>query len=146
MLVYDITDASTFESIQTWIDIINENCDKNVLKILIGNKQDLKENRAVCYNEGKDYAEKNNMLFFEVSAKEGNNIEKIFNESGKVLLEGVKRGTYDIDDPSTGITCKNKKSKNKKLETVPQDKNSSNCCPKVVNIYNDNNSSLFKLK
>ena len=46
-LVYDITDRDSFEEIGSWIDEIDEYCDHNTVKILLGNKSDLEEKRAV---------------------------------------------------------------------------------------------------
>ena len=46
-LVYDITDRDSFEEIRSWIDEIDEYCDHNTVKILLGNKSDLEEKRAV---------------------------------------------------------------------------------------------------
>ena len=53
-------------------------CYKNILICLIGNKTDLEEKREVSYEEGKNFAEENNLLFFETSAKDGKNIQEIF--------------------------------------------------------------------
>ena len=53
-------------------------CYKNILICLIGNKIDLENKREVSYEEGKNFAEENELLFFETSAKEGNNIQEIF--------------------------------------------------------------------
>ena len=37
-----------------------------------------KDNREISYDDGLKFAKKNKMLFFETSAKNGNNIENIF--------------------------------------------------------------------
>ena len=50
-------------------------CYKDLLVCLIGNKIDLEDKRQVSYEDGKKFAEENDMLFFETSAKEGNNIQ-----------------------------------------------------------------------
>jgi Ras-related protein Rab-2A len=46
--------------------------------VLVGNKVDL-EKREVTYDEGKEFAMKNNMLFFETSAKNNTNIDEVKN-------------------------------------------------------------------
>lgn len=46
--------------------------------MLVGNKSDLEEQRVITKQKGLEYAEKNKIAFYEVSAKEGSNIELIF--------------------------------------------------------------------
>ena len=60
-------------NIETWINFIKQvNTDESLL-ILCGNKNDLE--RQINYKEGFELAQKNDMLFFETSAKTGNNID-----------------------------------------------------------------------
>jgi len=46
--------------------------------ILVGNKSDLEGEREVNREVAKNFAKENNLLFLETSAKNGTNIEKIF--------------------------------------------------------------------
>ena len=41
LLVYDITQRSSFESVEKWIKAIKEHADPNIVMILVGNKSDL---------------------------------------------------------------------------------------------------------
>ena len=43
---------------------------------LVGNKLDLEDKRQVSYEEGKNFADENDLLFFETSARDGNNIKE----------------------------------------------------------------------
>lgn len=76
--VYDTTDKSSFDNILYWINEVNIIAD-NYLGILIGNKIDKEYLRQVPTNMGKEFAEKNNLLFFEISALNNNNTILIFN-------------------------------------------------------------------
>ena len=78
-IVFDITNRKTFESIPKWIELIKSIEKKNIL-VLIGNKEDLKEKREVEKKEGEDLAKKNEIAYYELSAKKDNNndIKKIF--------------------------------------------------------------------
>ena len=76
--VYDITKKETLHNLDTWIHLTNENCSSNVINFLVGNKSDLEKEREVSKEEGEDYARKNNLIFLETSAKNNNNVEKLF--------------------------------------------------------------------
>jgi len=80
LLVYDVTRYSTFESINSkWLRDFKKYVKKEGVYILIGNKSDLTEQRAVTKERGKDIAEKIKAShFIETSAKLGENIEEAF--------------------------------------------------------------------
>ena len=113
LIVYDITEKESFNHIDSWITECKKIAPETALLVLIGNKNDLNENREVSYNEGLKLAEKNNMLFFETSAKNVENIEKIFKESVEYIFKNIKEGKYDLSDDACGIKiCKNEKNIN----------------------------------
>ena len=78
IIVYDITNLESFESVMNWIDQIKENAPENVKSILLGNKSDLEEKRKVTYQEGKDFATSNGMQFIETSAKTASKVQEAF--------------------------------------------------------------------
>jgi small GTP-binding protein len=79
LLIYDLTDKSSFLSIDKWISNLENNLDmKNVPIILVGNKNDKEDERKVSYEEGLKYAQKYNFQFFEMSAKSGENVKEAF--------------------------------------------------------------------
>ena len=69
LVVYDITDRDSFTNLTSWLIEIEKNASKNIKILLMGNNCDLEDKREVSYQEGKDFALKNNLLFFEASAK-----------------------------------------------------------------------------
>ena len=85
LVVYDITQESTFLKVEQFVKDLREKSDKNVYMILVGNKIDLEENRKISKEEGKILADKLKMGFFEVSAKNGTGIEDLF----KNLIDNV---------------------------------------------------------
>ena len=81
-ICYDITNYSTFESIQRWVKKLQQEADKNCFIVLVGNKYDLVEQdpslRKVDKAEVKRYAQTIDAEVFEASAKSGMNVADIF--------------------------------------------------------------------
>ena len=71
--------------------------------MLVGNKVDLETEREVSTEEGQTFARKNNLIFFETSAKTALNVEKAFETATKVILENIDKGEYDLGNESIGI-------------------------------------------
>lgn len=92
MLVYDVTDRGSFQSIKTWVDEIDKNADKHVNKVLIGNKCDVEDSaRAVTRSEGESLAREYNMAFFETSAKKDIGVSDAFHSIAKQVVERLSR-------------------------------------------------------
>ena len=91
LLVYDVTDRKTFQAIGNWISQIKSHADVNVNRVLIGNKCDMVEERAVSTSEGEALAREYNMEFYETSAKQDIAVEKGFIR----LAEQVKNRMVD---------------------------------------------------
>ena len=90
LLIFDLTRRATFDSIDKWIPDLKTNGDENMVIILIGNKNDLKEQREVSTEEGENKAKMFKMAYMETSALDGNNIENAFNE----LINTVYKKNY----------------------------------------------------
>lgn len=85
VLVYDVTNSSTFTHLSYWMNSINceishsHNSLEPVPIILIGNKVDLTEQIQVSTSKGKKLASKEMAFeFFETSAKTGKNVQQVF--------------------------------------------------------------------
>ena len=76
IIMYDITNKSSFDSIPEIIKNIKEEKGNDFPMILIGNKIDLEQDREIKKEEGEDLASKNGIEFFEISNKEGINIQE----------------------------------------------------------------------
>ncbi len=71
--------------------------------VLVGNKRDLEKNREVTEEEGREFAEKNGMLFFETSALTGKNVEEVFKQSTAYIAKKIKEDFYNLENDSCGI-------------------------------------------
>ena len=85
VVVYAIDNEESFKSVEHWLKDLRSNGDKDLPIMLLANKSDLEEKRAVKKDEGMTFAKGNSMLFYETSALNGNNIEAAFKE----LIETV---------------------------------------------------------
>lgn len=68
IMVYDITRRSTFNHLNSWLADTKNLINPSTVIFLIGNKADMEESREVTYEEAKQFADANGLLFIECSA------------------------------------------------------------------------------
>lgn len=78
ILVYDITNAQTFNNIQRWMQNVEDFADPSIVRVLVGNKIDLQSQRQVSRSKGQDLAREYDIPFIETSAKGNVNVEDAF--------------------------------------------------------------------
>jgi small GTP-binding protein len=86
-VVYDITDASTFSAIPSWIADIRKICPPHCRVVLVGNKADCATRRQIGDGEAAEFAGREGILAFECSAKTGDNVRALFKSSIEAVLE-----------------------------------------------------------
>ena len=124
LIVYDITNRKSFQSIKSWLETCRDMCSKNVLIVLIGNKSDLDGKRVIPKDEGRKFAEDNKIKFYETSALNGNNIEEVFLDASTELMEKLESGEIKYD-ANSGVQIRN--FPNKEIEELLA-KNQKKCC------------------
>ena len=85
ILMYNVTERNSFQSVRNWIEQIEAQGDKSVKKVLVGHKCD-EHGRVVTKEEGKKLAEEYNIGFFESSARNNTNVSEVFNYLVKEIL------------------------------------------------------------
>lgn len=70
----------------------------NCLSSWTGNKIDLAEKREVHRQRAEEFAEAQSMLYLETSAKESDNVEKLFLDLACVLIREAKQNTLDNNE------------------------------------------------
>lgn len=124
IIVFDLTKKTTFECLPKWIEeLYNKNSNKTPI-LIVGNKSDLTLDREVIQKEINDFV-KDKYLYYDVSAKTGNNISLAFDKiRGKILeelkkndsndnkkddLDNLRRKTIDLDNLNESVNGKTKK-------------------------------------
>ena len=115
LLVYDITNPKTFESLDKWLSDLKTNGEEKISIILVGNKTDLEDQRKISIEQGKEKAEFYKLAFIETSALNGDNIEKAFSE----LITDVYKNHHELFEKQAKVELTDKAID---LENVDQNK------------------------
>uniref|UniRef100_K3WH41 Uncharacterized protein n=1 Tax=Globisporangium ultimum (strain ATCC 200006 / CBS 805.95 / DAOM BR144) TaxID=431595 RepID=K3WH41_GLOUD len=78
IMVYDVTSQESFDHVNDWLNEVNRYASEGTCKLLVGNKSDISENRAVSYETAKAFADSLAIPFLETSAKNAQNVEEAF--------------------------------------------------------------------
>ena len=130
LIVFDINNEDTFDSVQSWIQECKLQTPKTVTMVLVGNKCDLE--CKVDRNKAKEIAEENGMLYFETSAKTGKGVDELFKKSAAKIKDNIENNYYDLSNETCGVKIGNllyddQIKKNKKLQKGDVEKK-KNCC------------------
>ena len=87
-IIYDITNRESFKRIENWIKDINESASKDIIIGIVGNKNDIKKNRQIEYEEGENYSNNHNALFLKLVLKMEIILMLLFN---KWLIKYLKK-------------------------------------------------------
>ena len=111
ILIYDVTNIQSFENVKNWIAQIKEEANPNAIIYLAGNKIDVNESeKAVKTEDGKKIADELTIKFYETSAKNGINVNEIFED----LVEKIDEIYTKIGVPKAEVKNKLYKKKKKK--------------------------------
>jgi len=114
MLVYDITQSSSFGNINKWLRNIEDHATDNVAKLILGNKCDMEARRVVPTEQGEQLAKSKGLKFLETSAKANINIDKAFTMIAEDILQKTPNPSLRPVDPiinpseshsSSGCSC-----------------------------------------
>ena len=85
IVVYDITSPDSFARAKSWVRELQRQGNPNIVIALAGNKSDLASKRKGEPDEARQYAEENNIMFMETSAKTASNVNELFVQIARKL-------------------------------------------------------------
>ena len=100
LILYDITDESSFEKLKTWVSTIKEECGRHMQMIIVGNKSDLDEQRKMDKEDAMNFAKEQNIEYIECSSKTGENVLKAVSLLCEKILDindVVADGSFMLD-------------------------------------------------
>ena len=110
IIVFDITENSSFTKMDFWTDEVHNYAKKDVLVVVVGNKSDMEAERQVSPEEIEKFVKKNGYFYLETSALDNSNgnIEKVFNHIAEELAERrAKKGPKGEEDEEEEKWSKN---------------------------------------
>ena len=115
--VYDVTNKESFDNLKTWINTAEESI-TDFKKIIIGNKIDIEDKKKVSTEMLEKFCEKQNLKGLETSAKNGTNVNEMFELLTKMIIDGKTKeellNKYNNEGKAKGRNIKKKDQKKKK--------------------------------
>ncbi|XP_074610294.1 ras-related protein Rab-43-like [Acropora palmata] len=94
IITYDITKEDSFKNVTRWTEDVKKYAPPNVLKLLVGNKTDINDNREVSLEDARSFAANYSMVdVLEASAKDATNIENAFIRVASELKSRYENGS-----------------------------------------------------
>ncbi|WAR00463.1 RAB30-like protein [Mya arenaria] len=109
ILVYDVCSQNTFDALPQWMTDVEAFANQKVLSYLVGNKTDRMDAREVPTHIGRQFADRYEMNFLETSAKEADNVDKLFTDIAVRLTDEMRdRSRLAPDSNTTNISTNTK--------------------------------------
>ena len=103
MLLYDITKRPTFDHVARWVEELRAHADNSIVIMLIGNKVDLVDLRAVPAEDAVEFAEDQGLFFSETSAFSGDNVDSAFLRLLEEIYDTVCKKALDCGNGSSKV-------------------------------------------
>ncbi|XP_015516029.2 ras-related protein Rab-3 isoform X1 [Neodiprion pinetum] len=126
ILMYDITNAESFNSVQDWVTQIKTYSWDNAQVILVGNKCDMEDERVISFERGKQLADQLGVQFFETSAKENVNVKAVFERLVDIICDKMSE-SLDSDPTLMGSGGAGTGAKGQRLTDQPSNTANANC-------------------
>ena len=122
IIVFDLTNDNSFSKVKFWLDELKANAPRDIVYCILGNKSDLTADRTVKFEDAKALADDN--LYYEVSAKTGNNVSLAFEQLTYGIIEKQKEEENNPDKVPRGKEGR----KTTDLKDINKDLEKKKCC------------------
>jgi small GTP-binding protein len=96
-LVFALDDLASFNSLDQWLQDLQQLAKPNAAIILVGNKADLDSERQVTSSQANEYATRHKLDYIETSAKEDTGIQEAFVRLARRIAEKRANGEIQGD-------------------------------------------------
>eukprot|EP00753_Platysulcus_tardus_P007018 PLAT14776.1.p1 GENE.PLAT14776.1~~PLAT14776.1.p1 ORF type:complete len:179 (+),score=41.03 PLAT14776.1:254-790(+) len=84
LLVFDVTNRSTFDAVKAWVTELRHHCDDDILIVIAGNKVDCEH--SFDFSEATEYSKSIGANFYRTSAKASKGVAELFADLSRQLL------------------------------------------------------------
>ena len=123
LIIFDLTKKESFDKVKFWLGELDANAPKDVVHCILGNKADLTADRVVKFEDAKALA--GDDLYYEVSAKTGNNVSLAFEQ----LTYGINEKQKDEENNPDKVVRGKEGRKTAGLNDINEEaKGKGKCC------------------
>lgn len=114
IVVFDVTERTSYFNTSSWLKSIHENCQEGAVVAIVGNKIDLESMRQVSLEEGIQITRTNSLKYFETSAYSGKGVDTAFdfivgeaanNRKYKKNISETKTDNFNDRPPKKKSSC-----------------------------------------
>ena len=118
-LVYDITDAKSFNELKSyWHGVVKANGDSDAIIAIVANKNDLYDHAQVQNEEGEEFARSIGAIFQSTSAKSDSGITNLFDNVGQKFFDP----NFDVGAQNKQAQEEYQRKKNEEMQKKKQPK------------------------
>ena len=118
-LVYDITDAKSFNELKSyWHGVVKANGDSDAIIAIVANKNDLYDHAQVPNEEGEEFARSIGAIFQSTSAKSDSGITNLFDNVGQKFFDP----NFDVGAQNKQAQEEYQRKKNEEIQKKKQPK------------------------
>ena len=127
MIVYDVTNQTSFDNVDTWANEIKEKAAKNINLMIVGNKTELTDKIVVTSENATEKAKALENPIMETSALDSTNVKEAFYQLLREMYISVKDLLKEYEQKEAGTPIE-KESNGVALDTKEEKKDTKGGC------------------